>query len=129
MIWLSVLLFLTSLPPIGGLSYVVYLHIILGIVVLGVAYNNNVIVRKTDCPSRIKRITKATFSLSILQLILGVLLYLLGYFITFGIPFIKEIIQFIHLMTSLAIITQVSSAATSYDMWEEKEFTQEQKVS
>jgi len=31
-------------------------------------------------------------------------------------------VTFLHLVTALAIITQASSVATAYDMWEEHEF-------
>jgi hypothetical protein len=33
------------------------------------------------------------------------------------------IITFLHLVIALAIITQASSVATAYDMWEEKEYS------
>jgi hypothetical protein len=33
------------------------------------------------------------------------------------------VVNILHLIIALAIISQASSTATAYDMWEEKEFT------
>lgn len=61
--------------------------------------------------------------LASLQAILGVTLYV-GLTLGFGIPSTVIFgISLIHLVIALAIITQASSVATAYDMWEEHEFT------
>jgi hypothetical protein len=40
----------------------------------------------------------------------------------FGLPF-AGVIETLHAIMALAIITQAASMATAYDMWEEHEFT------
>jgi hypothetical protein len=37
-------------------------------------------------------------------------------------PIYIGVVGFLHVATALAIITQASSSATAYDMWEEREF-------
>jgi hypothetical protein len=39
-----------------------------------------------------------------------------------------EVIIFIHIVIALAIITQASSVATAYDMWEDHEYDAPKKV-
>jgi hypothetical protein len=100
-------------------AYLVYGHTILGLVILGLAHYNNAQISKTEAPNRLKRIAKSTAMLATIQLILGVVL-LFNLMLSIGIPMVW-IIAFLHLVIALAIITQASSVATAYDMWEEKE--------
>jgi hypothetical protein len=45
--------------------------------------------------------------------------------ILYGLPNLLLLaLKFFHVAIALAIITQASSSATSYDMWEEKEFNE-----
>ncbi len=125
MIWLAFLVFLVILTPVGDRAVLVYGHAVLGVAVLVLAYYNSTELDKTAAPDRIKRIARSTFSLAVAAPILGVLLFVdLG--ATWVIPVvgisIRGIIELLHVVVVFAIITQVSSTATAYDMWEEKEF-------
>jgi hypothetical protein len=72
-------------------------------------------VNKTQAPDRIKRLVKTTTTFTVVQAVLGIMLFL-------NILSSFWIIDLMHVFISFAIITQASSAATGYDMWEEKEF-------
>lgn len=114
MIWLAFLEFLLVLVPIQ-LPFKIELHALLGVAILLLALYNRQSVSETDAPDRIKRITRATAWFAIAEGVLGVLLY-------FRIA--VDLMTFLHIVASFAIITQAASAATGYDMWEEKEFGQ-----
>jgi hypothetical protein len=122
MVWLAFLQILIILVPIPVLrSYLVYGHVFLGLVILGLAHYNNAQIKKTEAPNRLKRIAKSTAILATIQPIFGVIL-LVNLMLPSGIPLVG-IVLFLHIITALAIITQASSVATAYDMWEEKEYT------
>jgi hypothetical protein len=122
MIWLAFLDIVIMIVNVSGFKmYVVLGHTILGLVILGLAYYNSVQIKETRAPNRLKRITKSTVTLAAFELILGIILFPYAVF-NIGIPFVG-IIDFLHLAIALAIITQASSVATAYDMWEEKEYT------
>jgi len=95
-------------------------HIVIAIVILGLTFAIYRNVGRTTCPDRIKRITKTTWYLAILQGGLGLVLAL-GVVLSFGSIYV-EVVSILHVGNALAIITQASSSATAYDMWEEKEF-------
>jgi len=95
-------------------------HVIIGLAVLVLAFVVYRAVRMTVCPDRIKRITKTTRNLAVLQGALGIALAI-GIFSSLGSSYIG-FVSFLHVGNALAIITQSSSSATAYDMWEEKEF-------
>ena len=95
-------------------------HIVVALAVLGLAFVIYRDVGRTACPDRIKRITRTTWYLAIFQGILGLALAL-GVMLSWGSVY-KGVVGFVHVATALAIITQASSSATAYDMWEEKEF-------
>ena len=122
MIWLAFLeIVLIAIDVPGFKTYLVYGHSLLGLVILILAYYNNAQIRKTEAPSRLKRIVKSTAGLATLQIIFGIISFL--YVVhAIEIPFVG-VVTILHLMTALAIITQASSVATAYDMWEEKEYT------
>jgi len=122
MVWLAFLeIVLIAIDVPGFKTYLVYGHTLLGLVILILAFYNNAQLRKTEAPSRLKRIVKSTAGLAALQIILGMIPFL-NAVLAIGIPFIG-VVTILHLMTALAIITQASSVATAYDMWEEKEYT------
>jgi len=125
-IWLMLLLILIQS---GAINFpgVAYVHMGLGALVLVISYVNYDSVAKTACPDRTKRIVKTYFSFSIAQAVLGVIVFVVGVYDLFGICQMG-IIQFLHLFIAIAMITQAASAATSYDMWEEKEFLQPAKA-
>ena len=122
MIWLAFLDIIIIIVNISGFkTYVVLGHTILGLIILGLAYYNSMQIKETKAPNRLKRITKSTVTLAAIELILGIILFPYAVF-GIGIPLVG-VIDFLHLVIALAIITQASSVATAYDMWEEKEYT------
>jgi hypothetical protein len=106
--------------PVGVLPY---LHAGIGSAVVVWAFVNFRSVRATRAPGRTKRTVAATFGISLLMVILGVLLWL-G--VETGVSSLAgttgDSIGFVHLLLALAIVTQAASAATGFDMWEEREF-------
>jgi len=120
LVWLTFLQIVIIVMP-RFTVFLVDAHVLLGLVILALAHLNNGRLRKTDAPQRLKRIAKATAILATVQIILGMVLYA-DLRLSVSIPLI-EVIAFVHLVIALAIITQASSVATAYDMWEEHEFT------
>ncbi len=126
MIWIVFLEFLLAMTPNapGGLLYV---HVVLGLGVVGLAYYNFSGVLRTAVPARVKRIAKSTLQLSIVMGVLGLLLFFdLGANLTilFGVT-LWELILFFHVINAFAVITQAAAVAIAYDMWEDKEFAKE----
>jgi len=121
MVWLAFLQIALAIVNIPGFkAYLLYGHAILGLVILGLAHYNNAQIRKTEAPNRLKRIAKSTATLATIQPILGIVVFL-NLMLNISIPMVW-VITFLHLVIALAIITQASSVATAYDMWEEKEY-------
>jgi hypothetical protein len=112
MIWLCALEFLVVMVHTDW-DFMVYLHILLGLAIVGLAFYNVQELRKTAAPDRVKRVSKALAGFSVAQGVIGLLLI-------FDIA--SGIMDFFHIFASLAMITQAASVATGYDMWEEKEF-------
>jgi hypothetical protein len=120
LVWLAFLQIVIAIVTIPGLKiYLVYGHVALGLVILGLAHFNNAQIKKTEAPNRLKRIVKATAVLATIQPIFGIVL-LVNIILGIG-ALLEGVIAFFHLVIALAIITQASSVATAYDMWEEKE--------
>jgi len=120
MIWLAFLQIIIILLP-RFVIYLVDVHLLLGLAILGLAHYDNILIKKSEAPNRLKRIVKSTAILASIQPILGVILYL-NIRLNVAIPLV-EVIVFLHLAVALAIITQAASVATAYDMWEEHEFS------
>jgi len=119
LVWLTfVQIIIILIPSIGG--GLVDLHALLGFVILGLAHYDYAALKRTDAPNRLKRIAKATAVLATFQVILGIVIYA-NLRLNVSIPLV-QVVTFIHLVTALAIITQASSVATAYDMWEEHEY-------
>lgn len=126
MIWIVFVEFLLAMTPGGG-QVLGLMHVGLGIAIIGIAYYNFDGLRKTAVPGRVKRVAKASFDLSIVMAILGVLLFLdvgRDWTILFGVT-VWGLILFLHVVNALAIITQAAAVAIAYDMWEDKEFAME----
>jgi hypothetical protein len=121
MIWVGLIQILLVLPPIAG-SVETYVHGAVGVVVLVLSYSVFSRIRATSCPNRIKLITKTTFGLAALQAVLGISLFAVRDLSSLGLA--NSALTFFHAANAIAIITQASSSATAYDMWEEKEFSQ-----
>ncbi len=119
MVWVAFLQIVIILLPRFSV-YLVDAHLGLGLVILALAHYNSAKIKKTEAPNRLKRIAKSTAILATIQVILGLVLYT-GLRFNLDIPLLS-IVSFLHVVTALAIITQASSVATAYDMWEEKEF-------
>ncbi len=126
MIWIVLVEFLLAMTP-GSSIVLFYLHIALGLGIVGLAYYNFSGVRGTAVPARVKRIARSTLQLSIGMAVLGLLLiFRVGaeWTILFGVT-VGGVILFLHVFTAFAIITQAAAVAIAYDMWEDKEFVKE----
>jgi hypothetical protein len=121
LIWLAFFQILIVLFPVLGTQIADGIHTLLGVAVLIIAYLISKGVAATACPDRIKRIVKATFAFSVFQAVLGIGLVIMVMLNIGGT--VQGIVDFLHVAVALTIITQASSSATAYDMWEEKEFT------
>ncbi len=119
MVWLVFLQIIIIILP-SFTTYLVDVHVALGLIILALAHYDNAQIKKTDAPNRLKRIAKSTAILATVQIILGVILYA-NLRLNVNVP-LESVISFIHLVTALAIITQAASVATAYDMWEEHEY-------
>lgn len=119
MVWLTFLQIIVILVP-RFTSYLVEAHVILGILILALAHYDNAQIKKTEAPNRLKRIAKSTAILATIQPVLGIVLWI-NLRLGVSVPLI-DVVSFLHLVTALAIITQASSVATAYDMWEEHEY-------
>ena len=127
MVWLAFLQIVIIVIDVPGFKqYLVMGHTILGLVILGLAHYDNLQIKRTAAPNRLKRIAKSTAILATIQPILGIIL-LANLMFRLSVPFVS-IIGFLHLVNALAIITQASSVATAYDMWEDKEYTSSPKT-
>jgi len=127
MIWVVLLEFLLGQwpdPPV----YVPYLHFGLGLIIIGIAYNSREKLRATRVPGRVKRIAGATFAITILMSVLGLLLWFNvgSNVVLLGFSLYRLILVF-HVVNALAIITQAAAVAIAYDMWEDREFERETK--
>jgi len=119
-IWVSFLQIIFVLFSPFGRSVTIGIHAAIGAAVLGLAFVVYRGVRASPCPDRIKRIARVTRTLAVLQGVLGLALAL-GVALSWGSLYV-DLVSFVHVGNALAIITQASSSATAYDMWEEKEF-------
>ena len=124
MIWIVLIEFLLAMTP-GGSPVLIYLHVVLGAAIAGLAFYNFSGLRKTRVPGRVKRIAQASFNISVLVAILGTMLFF-EVSKALIIPLINVsiygLILFLHVVNSFAIITQAAAVAIAYDMWEDKEF-------
>ena len=118
LIWLAFAQFvLAALTEVA--AFIVYVHFLVGLGVLILAWTNYTTIKRTQAPNRIIRISKTTAILAVLQILIGILNYalMMGLGTSLG-----TAVNILHLIVALAIISQASSTATAYDMWEEKEF-------
>jgi len=95
-------------------------HSTLGFLMAIVTLNNAGRLRKLPVPDRLKRVSKVTAGLSVFQLILGIALSGVPHLAP-NLPYVPSVLHGIHIVFALAILSQASSVATGYDMWEEKE--------
>jgi cytochrome b561 len=115
LIWLAFAqFFVTVFSEVLG---AIFLHFLVGIAVLVLAFMNYRSLMTTSAPARVKRISKIIPGMAGLEGLLGISLY------AFTQGTLHWAINVFHLIVALAIIAQASSTATGYDMWEEKEFS------
>jgi len=124
MVWLAFLQIVIIVMPRFTI-YLVDVHVLLGLVILGLAHYNNAKMKHTEAPNRLKRITKSTAILATFQIILGIILYA-NLRMNVSVPLVAVIV-FVHIVIALAIITQAASVATAYDMWEDHEYDSSKK--
>ena len=127
MTWITLIEFLLVMT-LRGSPVLIYLHVVLGIAIVGLAFYNFFGIRNTRIASRVKRIAKACFNISIAVAVLGIpLIFDVGRELV--IPLINvsiyNLILFFHVISAFAIITQAASIAIAHDMWENREFTEE----
>lgn len=127
MVWIALIEFLLAMTP-GGSNILIYLHMLLGAAIIGITFYNFSSIRETRIAGRVKRIAQASFNISIIVAIFGVLVFFdVGR--TLIIPLINVSIYglmlFFHVFNSFAIITQAAAIAIAYDMWEEREFNEQ----
>ena len=127
MVWIALIEYLLVMTP-GGSSVLIYLHIVIGIAIIGLAFYNFSGIRKTRVMGRVKCIAQASFNLSVTAGISGVLVFFdIGK--TPVIPMVNVsiygLILFFHVICAFAIITQAAAIAIAHDMWEDKEFETE----
>ena len=121
LIWVAFVQILIGVVPVLQPLITYGVHPVVGLVVLVLSYLAFSQVKAAACPDRIKRITKTTFVLAAVQAFLGAGLYALVYLGASGT--VVDVVDFVHVVNALAIVTQASSSATAFDMWEEKEFS------
>ena len=102
--------------PLGDMANLA-VHVVIAVAILGLAFVVYRGVGRTPCPARIKRFTKTSWYLAILQGVLGIALAL-GITLSWG-SIYSGVVSLLHVANALAIITQASSSATAYGMWEE----------
>ena len=127
MVWAALIEFLLVMAP-GGSRVLVYLHIVLGVIIIGLAFYNFSGIRKSRVMGRVKRIAQVSFNISVWAGIFGALLFFdVG--MNSVIPVINtsiyHLILFFHVICAFAIITQAAAIAIAHDMWEDKEFLNE----
>jgi uncharacterized membrane protein len=116
MIWLCfATLFVAVFDPI---PYKGYVHGVLGIAVLVLAFRNRAVLARSACPPRLKRISASTAKIFVFALLTGAAL---------AVPqlqshmWIVYALKALHLFAIGAIITQTASVATAHDVWHERE--------
>ncbi|MGD0588170.1 MAG: hypothetical protein ABSA63_05185 [Thermoplasmata archaeon] len=125
LIWIVLLEFLLGMWP-DPPSVVPYLHLVLGLGIILLCYHTFDQLRTTRVPGRVKRIAKASYGISILLAVLGLLLWFnVGSDWLVGGFSVYRGILVLHIANALAIITQAAAVAIAYDMWEDHEFEKE----
>ncbi len=120
MIWLVFVQILIVVPPLASLSQLVYLHIGIGFVIVAFAHYHQARIKRMAVPGRIRRIVRVTANLASAQFFLGIYAFL-AVELQWPLP-APDVLLLLHLVVALSILSQASSTATAYDMWEEREF-------
>ena len=96
-------------------------HVVLGLAMLLVTRANARSLESLPVPPRLKRISKAAAGFAVFQLVEGLLFGAVTHLLPL-LPVVGPVLRGAHVVCALAMLAQVSSLATGYDMWEEKEF-------
>ena len=123
MIWLAFVQIWLAYTPLAP-PIPVYLHVVLGVALVVLAYRNFVTLRAASTVGRIKRTARATFALTLLLAVLGGALYLhvgSNVVVLAGIT-LEGGLRFLHFVNAMAVFAQVCATAVVYDVWEEQEF-------
>jgi hypothetical protein len=121
LVWLTFLQILVAVPPLSDLFRdIVYAHVALGFGIVFIAHYDRARMKRRALPGRIQRTVRATASLASAQFFLGIYAFLI-YALNMSLPGL-DVILLLHLVVGLAIFSQASATAMSYDMWEEREF-------
>ena len=118
MIWLAFFEIILVMNPYMDTFLKRIIHVLLGAGMLALAYWNVQMLRDSQAPDRVKRISRATLGLAVAAGVTGLLFFPIYYY---NLDFIRWLFEFVHVGIALTIIAQASSTATGYDMWEEKE--------
>jgi hypothetical protein len=108
------------LPNWIGIKVGMPVHVLLGVLMLIATQSNARSLASLPVPDRLKRISKVAAGIAIFQLICGLALGGLMHLAP-NLHSVAMILRGIHIVCALAILSQSSSIATGYDMWEEKE--------
>jgi hypothetical protein len=109
------------LPNWIGIKVGIPVHVLLGIALLVATQSNARGLAALPVPDRLKRISKVAAGIAIFQLICGLALGGIMH-LNPNMHLVAMVLRGIHIVCALAILSQSSSVATGYDMWEEKEF-------
>src|SRR3989304_2233685 len=74
MVWVAFIEFLLVMTP-GASSVLIYLHIVIGAAIIGLAFYNFSGIRRTHVMGRVKRIAQTSYNLSVMAGISGVLIF------------------------------------------------------
>lgn len=110
------------IPRWAGSRAGLLVHIVLGLAIFVIAWQNSRILRPLPVPNRLKRIGKTILGFAVFQLVFGLAFGALMGILPSGQGFLVSASRLAHVVCALAILAQASSLATAYDMWEEKEF-------
>jgi hypothetical protein len=97
------------------------IHAVLGLGMLAVTWTNARQLAVLPVPSRLKHISKVAAGFAAFQLISGLALGAIAHLAS-NLTIVAHVLRGAHVVSALAILSQSSSIATAYDMWEEKEF-------
>jgi hypothetical protein len=97
------------------------IHLLLGLAMLFLTQGNERKLASLAVPLRLRRISRVTAGFAVFQAACGIAVAAskgLGPKAAWTVPLFVGM----HVVCALAILSQASSVATAYDMWEEKEF-------
>ena len=96
-------------------------HVLLAVLMLIVTQSNARSLAALPVPDRLKRVSKVVAAFAIFQLVCGLALGGVMHLAP-NLYVVIMILKGVHIVFALAMLSQSSSIATGYDMWEEKEF-------